>query len=266
MFLPRQTSIPMSQSDPEELFWQLALAVNAAFKGMLGASGESGHICARVLPVKVVLNLAKGWQTVQEEIAMSLPEETTSGDVVVIADKIVAIALGRVGPRAMIQNPDPKTISPDRLPDLANRWSLELGFKVEPYHLLLADQYGNDLVSLGADAHNMRSAELAKVIRAHRKLSVDVIISDTDTGLDVRKPLIGTVTIAATPLGATAGVNLYEAMRCAVAAEFSRGHTRGIPVVVCIPAERRRERRKTGEARSYQGLLDAARESAITFS
>jgi len=42
------------------------------------------------------------------------------------------------------------------------------------------------------------------------------------------RALIGCVTIAATPLGATAGLNLYGAMRCATAAEFVRGHTRRV--------------------------------------
>jgi hypothetical protein len=252
-----------SEADAPELFWQLALAVNAAFKGLLGASGQSGHICSRVIPVAVDLDLNAGWESVRAQIAMSLPNETSSGDVVVVADKIVAVALGRLAPRAIIRNPDPKTVSADRLPDLARHWSDELGFVIEPHHLLLADEYGDCQASLGADYHNERSADLAMAISEGRGLEVDVVISDTDTGLDIRQPLIGTVTIAATPLGATAGVNLYEAMRCAVAAEFTRGHTLGIPIVICVPAERRRAREDIGKARAYSGLLDANRETTI---
>src|SRR5438067_1364218 len=127
-----------SQADERELFWQLALAVNAAFKGLLGASGQSGHICSRVIPVAVSLDLAAGWESVRAQIAMSLPAETASGDVVVVADKVVAVALGRLAPRAIINNPDPKTVSADRLPELARHWSDELGFIIEPHHLLLA--------------------------------------------------------------------------------------------------------------------------------
>lgn len=249
--------------DAVELFWQLALAVNAAFKGLLGASGQSGHICSRVIPVTTSLDLTAQWESVQYQIAMSLPDETSSGDVVVVADKIVAVALGRLAPRSIIKEPDPKTITVDRLPVLAKRWASELGFPVEPHHLLLADEYGDQQASLGADDHNKRSADLARTIGELRNLKVDVIISDTDTGLDIRQPLIGTVTLAATPLGATAGVNLYEAMRCAVAAEFARGHTRGIPIVVCVPAERRRERQNIGVPRIYPGLLDAKQEPTI---
>lgn len=252
-----------SKSNPHELYWQLALAVNAAFKGLLGASGQSGHICSRVIPVPISLDLGKGWESVCEQIANSLPAGTSSGDVVVIADKIVAVSLGRLAPDAIITNPDPKTIPANRLPKLARRWTNELGFVIEPHHLLLADEYGDQQASLGADFHNKRSADLAMTIRTRRGLKVDVIISDTDTGLDVRQPLIGIVTIGASPLGATAGVNLYEAMRCAVAAEFTRGHTLGIPIVVCVPAERRRERQDIGKPRAYPGLLDASREGTI---
>lgn len=243
--------------------WELALAVNAAFKGLLAIGGQSGHICASVNPMSTQLDLSAGWDLVQDQIATSLPAETKTGDVVVVADKIVAVALGRVGPRDVIQHPDPKTIPPDQLAALAEYWASQLTFPVEWYHLLLADEYLVDSASLGTDAPNERSAELARTIKRRRNLTVDVIISDTDTGLDVRRPLIGIITIAATPLGATAGVNLYEAMRCAVAAEFSRGHTRGIPVVVCVPAERRRSRPRTGEQRPYPGLLDIAREDHI---
>ena len=95
---------------------------------------------------------------------------------------------------------------------------------------------------------------------------VDVIISDTDTGLDVRSPLIGCITIAATPLGATAGVNLYEAMRCSTAAEFVRGHDKRIPIVICIPAERRKKRDGIGLKRSYDGALHISKEkSGVTY-
>jgi hypothetical protein len=140
-----------------------------------------------------------------------------------------------------------------------------LGFEVDPVHLLLADEYGNDRSVLGADDHNRRSSELAAAILEVTGVHVDVVISDTDTGIDTQTFLIGTLTIAATPLGATAGVTVYEAMRCAVAAEFTRGHTRRIPVVRCVPADRRRGRARIGLARSYPGVIDAFREGGLGY-
>jgi len=246
-----------------EWFWELALAVNAAFKGLLGSEGQSGHICGRTIPVAIELPAEEGWTAVSSKIAAALKDVVHDGDVVVLAEKLVAAALGRIGPREVILAPDPKTLPPEALNELAERWKHNLGFDIKPIHLLLADEYGEDQATLGVDDHNLRCTEMAAVIRRQLGVNVDVIISDTDTGLDTRSPLIGLVTIAATPLGATAGVNLYEAMRCAVAAEFTRGHNRRIPVVVCVPAERRRHRPMMGRARPYQGTLDARQEPHI---
>src|SRR5437588_12945930 len=79
-----------------DLFWRLALATNAAFKGLLAASGQSGHICCRTVPVSACLDLMSGWESLKNQIVSALPEETSSGDVVVVADKVVAFALGRL--------------------------------------------------------------------------------------------------------------------------------------------------------------------------
>lgn len=247
-------------------FWELALAVNAAFKGLLGASGQSGHICRQTVPITKHLSVEKGWPSVISDITEAIKEKIQVGDVVVIAEKVVAAALNRIGPRELLLNPDPKTVHQEALNELASYWEKTLGFPVKPIHLLLADEYGKDKATLGADNHNLRCAEMAAEIQGEIGVAVDVIISDTDTGLDTRAPLIGTVTIAATPLGATAGVNLYEAMRCAVAAEFTRGHDRGIPVVICVPAERRRRRNDIGKPRSYPGSLDIRKENGISYA
>ncbi len=69
------------------------------------------------------------------------------------------------------------------------------------------------------------------------------------------------MTIGATPLGATGGLTLYESMRCACAAEFERGHDRGIPVVIRRPAQRCVRREGMGAHRGYAGVLDAEREN-----
>lgn len=247
-------------------FWELTLAVNAAFKGLLGASGQSGHICKQTIPMVTNLLVENGWPSVVSATAEAVKGKIQEGDVLVIADKVVAAALNRIGPRELLLMPDPKTVHPAALEELASKWEAALGFPVKPIHLLLADEYGKDSATLGADDHNLRCAEVASEIERTIGAAVDVIISDTDTGLDTRTPLIGTVTIAATPIGATAGVNLYEAMRCAVAAEFTRGHDRGIPIVICVPAERRRHRSNMGKARSYPGSLDISKEPGVTYA
>src|SRR5437870_11736745 len=172
-------------------FWEIAIAVNAAFKGLLASQGQSGHICKRTLPVALQLPVKSGWPSVSDAICTSVAAVIQNGDVIVVAEKVVAAALNRIGPRAVLHEPDPKTIAGDRLPKLAEEWEKRLAMRILPLHLLLADEYGDDEATLGVDDHNLRSFELASAIRRHTGVDVDVIISDTDTGLDTRTPLIG---------------------------------------------------------------------------
>ena len=244
-------------------FWELAIATNAAVKGLLGSMNQSGHICARVTEVEGLLDVQSGQDSLVGQIVDRLNDVVSDGDVVVLAEKIFAAAQGRIGPRSVLLSPDPKTVPTEELPELAGRWEEWLGFEVKPIHLLLADEYEDDKATLGADDHNGVCANVAKSIEATLSRCVDVVISDTDTGLDIRHPLIGTLTIGASPIGATAGLTLYEAMRCACAAEFVRGHNRLIPIVVCRPAARRSRREGMGEHRGYAGALNAMKEPGI---
>lgn len=247
-------------------FWELAVAVNAAFKGLLGSMGESGHICARVETPQRWLELDRGWDGLRADLIELSTEHLEDGDVVVVADKVIALSLGRITGRSVLLEPDPKTVSAERRCEIAGKLQAELGYPVSEVHLLIADEHGTDEASLGTDLPNTRAGELAADLLAATGKRVDVVISDTDTGLDVRWPLIGTLTIGATPIGATAGVNLYEAMRCAVAAEFARGHGRGMPVVICKPADRRRRRERAGQPRDYPGFLHIDHEKGLTFA
>jgi F420-0:gamma-glutamyl ligase len=187
----------------------------------------------------------------------------------VLADKVIALSEGRVGPPEILSDPDPKTVGQTQREQLATHWSEVCGFAVDDLHLLLADEYeasdGSRRSVLGTEDHNTAAYAVAREIAQITGQQVDVVISDTDTGLDVLRPLIGTVTIGATPLGATSGVTLYEAMRCACAAEFTRGHGRRIPIVICKPAQRCRARPHIGEFRGYSGALSANREPTLTY-
>ena len=254
----------MTGLERPDWYWEIAIAANAVVKGVLGAQGESGHICASAQACHIQLDCSRGLEVVVRQLASTIAGDLQNGDVVVLADKVVALTLGRIGPLHLLTDPDPKTVSELERAALAIYWTRQLGFTVETRHLLLADEYDGRQSTLGTDDPNMRAADIAKIICEVAGSKVDVVISDTDTGIDVRTFLIGTLTLGATPLGATRGINLYEAMRCAVAAEFVRGHQRGIPLVICKPAQRRRNRTGTGEARSYSGFLDAEQEAGLT--
>ena len=122
------------------------------------------------------------------------------------------------------------------------------------------------MATAGVHNPNEVAVRLSRRIRDSLGVTCDVVISDTDTGLDVREMLIGTITIGATPLGATAGLVLYECMRVANAAEFSRGTDRNVPLVICRPHERRARRVGLGEFRGYNGRLDAGREVLAAYA
>jgi F420-0:gamma-glutamyl ligase len=255
----------------DDRIWQLAIAVNAAFKGLLGYEGESGHVCARTIAVQVPLHPERGTSSLWEEISVAVCDvDLADGDTVVLPDKIIAIGEGRTGPRSLLDDNDPKRLDAAARAQVASVWQQVTGHPISDLHLLLADCYespdGRALVTLGVLDHNGSAASLSDVIFDATGVRVDVVISDTDTGLDVRRPLIGTVTIGATPLGATAGLTIYEAMRCACAAEFTRGHRRGIPIVICRPAERCAKRPQTGDHRGYSGALDLGREGGLTYA
>lgn len=256
----------MTDSERPDWYWEIAIATNAVVKGMFGAQGESGHICARTLPWELQVDCTHGLNAVVRRLSATFANELEDGDVVVIADKVVAACLDRIGPRRILTDPDPKTVGAIERVELAEFWAAELGIQIEPLHLLLADEYGTQEATVGTDDPNVRAGEIAACVRATTGRLVDVVISDTDTGIDVRAFLIGTLTLGATPLGSTNGLNLYEAMRCATAAEFVRGHKRGIPVVVCKPAERRRDRVSVGVPRGYGGFLDAHKEGGLTYA
>ena len=135
-------------SDDDSL-WELALATNAAFKGLLGSLGQSGHICASTEAIQVSLNLETGWRNIQQIIAAEIAEKIQDGDVITVAEKVVAASQKRIGPREVLNNPDPKTITLEQLENLAAVWQDKLGFIVKPIHLLLADEYSSNQSTLG---------------------------------------------------------------------------------------------------------------------
>jgi hypothetical protein len=249
--------------------WEIAVAVNAALKGLLGAMGQSGHVCREAIAVEVRLDTERGYADLLGQVVGAVRKRVRAGDTVVVAEKLVAAAQGRLGPADVLTSPDPKTVDAATRAALADKWSRHCGFPVTPLHLLLADEFTHPargaVATLGCEDHNGAAHDLATAIRADAGTVVDVVISDTDTGIDVRAPLIGTLTLGATPVGATAGLTLYECMRCACAAEFVRGHDRGIPIVICRPARRCADRPRSGDHRGYAGALDRGREGALTY-
>lgn len=248
---------------------ELAQAVNAAFKGLVAAEGQGGHIAKSVIPISEKLHPERGEESLLDEIVAALPgADLRSGDVVVVSESLFAIAQGRLFPLEVLYQFDPKTTDMESREDI-----LELVKQYVPDvtldDLLCADalpELSPPQATAGARDPNGIAYRLAQLIQERHERCCDVVVSDTDTGLEVRETLIGCPTVNSTPLGATGGLVIYECMRVANAAEFCRGASRGIGVVICRPHERRAERGGVGEPRGYQGRLDLGRERLIGYA
>jgi F420-0:gamma-glutamyl ligase len=248
---------------------ELFQAVNAAFKGVMGALGEGGQIAKEVIPLACQLHPEKGLQELMVEIRAALEGAgLQEGDVVVISEKLFAIAQGRLFPLSLLYAQDPKMTDRegrrDMLPAIAEHVP-----DIEETDLLLADALPDwpdePMATAGVRDPNGIAYEISQTIKEASGVRCDVVISDTDTGAEIRETVIGCPTVGATPIGATGGLVLYECMRVAMAAEFARGSSRGIPIVICRPHERHATR--TGVAKHrYPGMLDATRERLVGFA
>ncbi|HEU5319458.1 MAG TPA: hypothetical protein VFX28_01560 [Methylomirabilota bacterium] len=262
----------------DERIWNLAIATNAALKGLLGYMGASGQIASRTVPVRTELPTGDGVERLLAAVAAACRETPADAgdaledaDVVVLAEKPFAVAQKRLVPFSYVYDTDPKKLDRRARAKLLQKIAGEVAGPVEEEDLILADSYLEDpalgpMATVGAVDHNGLAAAAAAAIETATGKRVDVVISDTDTGIDVRQPIIGCITLGATPLGATRGLSVYECMRAACAAEFTRGARRRIPIVVCKPAYRCRKRPRIGEHRGYEGKLRLAMEGSVAFA
>jgi hypothetical protein len=256
----------------QELVRQQAMTIaqtaNAVIKGVMGALGESGQVTDEVEGIETRLHPERGYESLLEEIAEALPPpKLRHGDIVVVSEKVIAVAQGRVFPVQLLYDNDPKTT------DRAGREDLAAAVREHVSDLDLDDLICADVLSepsglatAGVRNPNRVAHEIALRIHRRHGTTCDVVVSDTDTGLDVSETLIGCPSLGATPLGATAGLVLYECMRVANAGEFVRGSHRGIPLVISRPHARRVKRDGLGETRGYDGRLDASRERLLGFA
>lgn len=246
---------------------RLAQSTNAVVKGIMGALGESGQVTDQVDAVEVRLQPENGYESLVDQIVRELaPPILGDGDIVIVSEKVIAIAQGRVFPLDLLYANDPKLtdrIGREELAEVVREHVAD----IDPDDLLCADVLAEQgLATAGvADPNGVAHDIAARLTEAHG-VTCDVVITDTDTGLDVSEQLIGTHSLGATPLGATAGLVLYECMRVANAGEFVRGSHRGIPLVVCHVHPRRLRRDGLGQHRGYPGRLDASRERLLGFA
>ncbi|MFF2154417.1 coenzyme F420-0:L-glutamate ligase [Paenibacillus chitinolyticus] len=230
----------------------LWMSTHAAYRSIQTLESQGGQVAAS--SANIVTNIARNSGI--EEIAFSLQNhKLEDGDIVVVADKAVAIAQGRIVSKKLLNELDPKFQNRKERIELAKRIYEHSGHAMSLKQTIMIDYLDNDEISLGANDHNSVCSKISSLISKKFGVQVDTVISDSDTGVDIGEPLIGIPTIGASPLGATSGLSLYEAMRVTAVGELSRGHNKGIPIVICRPSFRNKSRSNIGEARKYQGAL-----------
>lgn len=254
-----------------DIIWNLAISTHSLSKGLMANMNGGGHITDRIIPIKKKLDPEKGLASLIKQICDSLNSVyLEGGEVIVVAEKLLAVSQKRLVPYTILVDPDPKKIDEKLRLELAKKYSKKYKMVITDKDLILADTYfdkkGNKFATIGARDHNRLAKKIADAIKNQYGCVVDVVISDTDTGIDIRYPILGFITIGCSPLGSTAGLTLYECMRVASAAELMRGTNKGIPIVVCKPRERNKSRPNIGSYRGYKGLLSIKKEENIAFA
>jgi F420-0:gamma-glutamyl ligase len=260
-----------TKEEVDEKLWNLAIATHSIVKGLLGAMGMGGAFSESIIEVKQRLYPEKGYEDLKKQVVDAIKErgQLQNGDVVVVTEKIFAAAQNRLIPIDLILERDPHKINLKQRMEMAKDIEKLLDAPVNETDLILADTYVMEskevMATVGVYNPNKVAYEIAQLIKQDFDVDVDVIIKDTDTGVDVCETIIGCFTLGATPLGATKGLCLYECMRNAVCAEFVMGHNKGVPIVICRPIARNIERKDMGEFRGYDGRLDYEKEDGLAF-
>ncbi|WP_281884501.1 hypothetical protein [Paenibacillus sp. YYML68] len=241
-----------SNAVTEDLLLGYWMSAHSAFRAMQANEGEGGQVAASAVPVKFLVKRNDGLQVFIDALENQNLED---GDIVVIADKPIAIATNRVIPRSLLGEADPKFLSYDDRIKLVSKINLASQISLYPKNILMIDYIDELEASLGAYNHNRLCYVISSMIHSQLGKKVDVVISDSDTGVDQAQPLIGFPTVGSTPLGVTAGLSIYEALRVSALAELVRGHNRLIPIVISKPSARNQIRPHIGSERNYPGMI-----------
>src|SRR5690606_1360647 len=137
----RRRAMGVTAEQPAPNGWEIAVAMNAAIKGVLGAMGQSGHVCRTAIPVETTLDTDQGYEALIGQATAAVRDLVLPGDTVIIADKVLGLAQNRIAPAELLTTPDPKTVDEPTRQVMATEWTERLGFPVTSLHLLIADAY-----------------------------------------------------------------------------------------------------------------------------
>jgi hypothetical protein len=228
-----------------------------ALKGMLAGFGAGNGISKLARPIEVPV-IEEGQLLLSPEL-LAVCEESSHGDVLVVASKVVALSERRI----LRFEGAPPSLSRANT-DALRRVLQEAGSAGDDRDLVMLDHIaGTTVWTVSLADPNRTAADLAEAVQFATGTWLDVVISDSGAGVVKGSMLIGCTTYVATPIGATAGLSLVQAQRCAAAAEVVRNAQERSPYVLINSDLDIRRRHDIGAFR-YGGYLDATREDAYT--
>jgi F420-0:gamma-glutamyl ligase len=247
--------------------------LNAVLRGIISAHGAGGGITGEVVPVRINLQITSYENLLADAARAICNTGIEDGDIVVLTSSVVALAQGRTVPfgtipkNSSVRNEIPALMSFSKLEEYARLISETQHLSCTVRDILLSDTIAVDgqlVLLLGPEQPNDVAFDLATLLKENQNVNCDVVLKDSDAGGSCGNIVVGHPTLVATPLGATKGLSILEAMRVAAAGEALMGKKNGIPVVLCRPANAVvRDRHGMGERRTG-AFLDATSEPLLS--
>lgn len=232
--------------------------LNQALKGMLAGFGYGSGPTRKCEAIEVGKKINPGESVITEEL-IDVCRRYKSGSYLIVASKIISVSENRI---VTI----PKYPLPKRRAPLEMQKILQEHARNEIGEVTIKDAIGADLLETTEDNFvfsllpsnpNKTARDIAVEIRERTGITMDVIITDTSSGWKKGIEFLGIPTLLATPIGSTAGCDIYYAQRLAAMAEVARNTGKLSPyVLVEPPTVRSLTRNGCGEAREY-GFLKA---------
>lgn len=219
--------------------------LNAVLRGVVSAVGGGGGITCQLFPVAGRIVVKSYDELLSQLIELCRPVGLQDGDIVTITSSILSQAQGRIVPlcaipkQAGLRGGTPDLMTDAELEDLAAMIASEYGINCRARDVLLSDTFcdgDQTAILLAPEDPNLIAFEFSRMAYHEIGRVIDTVIKDSDAGDRRGRLVIGAPTLVATPLAATKGLSILEAMRVAAGSEVLMGKKNLVPIVVSRPA------------------------------
>ncbi len=237
----------------------LAEITNYSVKGFTSALGKGSGVTKSLWPVRFKVTKAFN----PSDFARNIIKRTKleDGDIIVVPSKVVSTIEKRFVLGLTIENYRKCTSD---LKFARSNLKMLNGGPITPKELVGLDKI-DPKKGIGIrypENPNYSAHTIASAIFSLTGISVDVVITDSDSGGVKGIKLIGCPTVITTPIGATKGLRLFYCMRVATAGEIIWNNVKNIPCIVVNPYQVNKLRKEMGALR-YDGFLDADKEQDV---